>query len=47
KIPMREREASLVVSDGEEVVWLVGVTTNEKTRVEADSSPIVRITVTT
>ena len=47
KIPARERAESLVVSDRNEVVWLVGVATSENTRVGDDSSQVVRITVST
>ncbi len=45
KIPARRRPHSLVVEDGREIVWLVGVTTSESTRVAGGPSDVVRITV--
>jgi len=45
KIPGRQRGAALVVEDAEEILWLVGVTTAEKSRVAPGTDKIVRITV--
>jgi len=45
KIPGRRRRKSLVVTDADEILWLVGVTTSEKGRVEPTSGQIVKISV--
>jgi tRNA(Ile)-lysidine synthase len=45
KVPGRERARSLVVTDAEEILWLVGVTTCEKSRIDHDTDKVVRITV--
>jgi tRNA(Ile)-lysidine synthase len=47
KVPGRLRRKSFVVADAREIVWLVGVTTSESSRVEDPREPIVRITVET
>jgi tRNA(Ile)-lysidine synthase len=45
KVPGRERARSLVVTDAEEILWLVGFATCEKSRIGADTENVVRITV--
>jgi len=45
KIPGRERAKTFVVADADEIVWVVGVTTNEKSRVQGDSDKVIKITV--
>jgi tRNA(Ile)-lysidine synthase len=45
KIPGRERSRALVVTDAEEILWLVGVATSEKSRVGRDTGKVVRITI--
>jgi len=44
KIPHRHRQNAFVVEDQREIVWLVGVTTSESTRVTNESTSIVRLT---
>lgn len=44
KIPHRHRQDAFVVEDRREIVWLVGVTTSESTRVTNKSTSIVRLT---
>lgn len=45
KVPGRERARSLVVTDAEDILWLVGVTTSEKSRIEPATERVIRITV--
>ena len=45
KIPGRERARTLVVADADEIVWIVGVTTSEKSRVAPKSDKVVRISL--
>jgi tRNA(Ile)-lysidine synthase len=45
KIPGRARTRSFVVADADEILWVVGVTTNEKSRVKPDTDKVVRITL--
>jgi tRNA(Ile)-lysidine synthase len=45
KIPGRKRSKSLVVADANEILWLVGVTTSEKSRVDPGTGQVVKITV--
>jgi tRNA(Ile)-lysidine synthase len=45
KIPLRRRGKTVVISDQKEILWLVGVTTSESTRVSADSKNILKISV--
>ncbi len=45
KIPGRRRSQSLVVADADEILWLVGVTTSEKSRVAESTAKIVRISI--
>ena len=45
KIPGRKRAQSLLITDAEDIIWLVGVTTSEKSRVEPTANKVVRITV--
>ncbi len=45
KIPGRERAKSFVVADADEIVWAVGLTTNEKSRITRDTGGVVRITL--
>jgi tRNA(Ile)-lysidine synthase len=45
KIPGRERSGALVVADTEEIIWVVGLTTNERSRVTRDTGEVVRITL--
>jgi tRNA(Ile)-lysidine synthase len=47
KIPYRRRSTVLVVEDRREIVWVVGVTTSESTRVGADAREVVEIRVET
>jgi tRNA(Ile)-lysidine synthase len=45
KIPGRERSRSLVVADAKEILWLVGVTTSESSRIDPQTERIVKISV--
>jgi tRNA(Ile)-lysidine synthase len=45
KIPARERSKSIVVADADEIVWAVGLTTSEKSRVTPETGEVVRITL--
>jgi tRNA(Ile)-lysidine synthase len=45
KVPLRRRDKFVVISDQKEILWLVGVTTTESTRVTAASKNILKITV--
>jgi tRNA(Ile)-lysidine synthase len=45
KIPVRKRATSLVITDANDILWLVGVTTSEKSRVGSGTREIVRILV--
>jgi tRNA(Ile)-lysidine synthase len=45
KIPLRRRDKTLVVSDRKRILWLVGVTTTESTRVTASTDDVLKITV--
>ena len=45
KIPGRQRPKSLVVADGDEILWLVGIATSEKCRVDSVTDKVVKITV--
>ena len=45
KIPGRERAKTFVVADADEIVWVVGITTNEKSRVQGDTGKVVKITL--
>jgi len=45
KIAGRDRARSLVIADAEDIVWLVGVTTAEKTRVGPYTNKVVKITL--
>ncbi len=45
KIPGRERAKSFVVADADEIVWAVGLTTHEKSRITQDTGDVVRITL--
>jgi tRNA(Ile)-lysidine synthase len=45
KIPGRERAKAFVVADADEILWVVGVATNEKSRVTSDTGKVIRITL--
>ncbi len=45
KIPMSSRPTSLVITDARDILWLVGVTTSEKCRVDPTTREVVRIRV--
>ena len=45
KIPGRARAKAFVVADADEILWVVGVTTNEKSRVTAETGKVVKITL--
>jgi tRNA(Ile)-lysidine synthase len=45
KIPLRQRDKSLVVTDQKQILWLVGVTTNEASRITAETEKILKISV--
>ncbi|MEE9269836.1 MAG: tRNA lysidine(34) synthetase TilS [Candidatus Krumholzibacteria bacterium] len=45
KIPSRDRTRSLIVTDATGILWLVGVTTSEKSRVAETTDKIVRISI--
>ncbi|MFQ5511575.1 MAG: tRNA lysidine(34) synthetase TilS [Candidatus Krumholzibacteriia bacterium] len=45
KIPGRHRPQSIVVADASEILWLVGVTTSEGSRVGDNTDKIVRISI--
>ena len=45
KIPGRERSGALVVADADEIIWAVGLTTNERSRVTRETGEVVRITL--
>jgi tRNA(Ile)-lysidine synthase len=45
KIPVSSRATSLVITDTRDILWLVGVATSEKCRVDAATREIVRIRV--
>ena len=45
KIPLRRRDRTLVVCDRKKILWLVGVTTTETTRITADTDKVMKITV--
>lgn len=44
KIPSRDRQKAVVVADADEILWVVGVTTNEGSRVTDRTGRVVRIT---
>ena len=43
KVPPRHRRRALVVEDQRRIIWLVGITTSESTRVQAGTARVVRI----
>jgi len=45
KIPLRRRDKALVITDQKRILWLVGVTTSESTRVTADTESVLKITI--
>lgn len=45
KIPLRQRDKSLVVTDQKQILWLVGVATNESSRITAETEKILKISV--
>ena len=45
KIPLRRRDRALVVCDRDKILWLVGVTTTETTRITAGTDKVLKITV--
>ncbi|NIM20657.1 MAG: tRNA lysidine(34) synthetase TilS [Candidatus Latescibacteria bacterium] len=45
KIPGRERSRALVVSDASGILWLIGVTTSERGRIEKNTEKILKITI--
>jgi tRNA(Ile)-lysidine synthase len=45
KIPASSRLTSLVITDARDILWLVGVTTSEKCRVDDATLDILRIHV--
>jgi len=45
KVPPRHRRRALIVEDQRRIIWLVGVTTSESTRVEPHAPRVVRIDI--
>lgn len=45
KIPARDRTSTLVITDADDILWLVGVATSEKSRVTPATRRIVKIRV--
>jgi tRNA(Ile)-lysidine synthase len=45
KIPLGERSTFLVLTDAHDVVWLVGVTTSEKCRVDPAARKVLRVRI--
>ena len=45
KIQLRHRRDALIIEDQNNIIWLVGVTTSEETRIDDDTSGFVKITV--
>jgi tRNA(Ile)-lysidine synthase len=45
KIPGRERSRKMVLYDANEILWLIGITTSEKSRIEEKTEKILKITV--
>jgi tRNA(Ile)-lysidine synthase len=45
KIPLRRRDKALIVEDQKRILWLVGVTTTETTRITADTDNVLKITI--
>ena len=45
KIPLRRRDKALIIADQKQIIWLVGVTTAETTRVTADAEKVLKITI--
>lgn len=45
KIPLRRRDKMLVIADQKRILWLVGVTTSETTRITDKTGKILKITV--
>ena len=45
KVPLRRRGQTVVISDQKEILWLVGVTTTESTRISRASQKILKLTV--
>ena len=45
KIPARDRTSTLVITDANDIIWLVGVATSEKTRVTPQTRRVVKIRV--
>jgi tRNA(Ile)-lysidine synthase len=45
KIPLGERATSLVLTDANDVIWLVGVTTSEKSRVHPETRDVLRVRI--
>ena len=45
KIPLRQREAALIIADAREILWLAGVTTSETARVTEQSQKIAKIRI--
>jgi tRNA(Ile)-lysidine synthetase-like protein len=45
KIPLRRRNKTLVITDRKRILWLVGVATDESTRIGPDTEKILKITV--
>jgi tRNA(Ile)-lysidine synthase len=45
KIPLRRRDKTLVIADRKQILWLVGVTTTESTRITGETDNVLKITV--
>jgi tRNA(Ile)-lysidine synthase len=45
KIPLRRRDGALVIADRKQILWLVGVTTTESTRITGDTENVLKIIV--